>query len=447
MSIEVVDFFNELSRMDRSGNSPTKRLTEAAVSTMLYHMQSAPAPGPGAGPGNFHKNKGGILVREQVEFVDRRGTASLKWDALEEIYGQRDMLGMWVADMDFRCPACVQEALRAYIDCGAYGYASLSGRFQDAFIRWERERHGYEVERDWLRYSPGVVPAINWCVASMTQPGDGVLVLPPVYFPFFHAVEDNGRRLVESRLVWGEGGFRIDFADLERKLEQARMLLFCSPHNPVGRVWRREELERVAALCESRGVLIVCDEIHQDFAYAGSRHIPMGTVTKAVTLTAPSKSFNLAGLQNGLAVIPDEALRERWDRFTKTLHLASGNSFGYLAGEAAYLHGEDWLEQVKKTIYGNYQYLRASLLERWPLLRIAPLEGTYLMWTDFGAYLSQEEMKDFFEKECRLALNYGSQFRGGGESWVRWNLATSRELVQRAAEAVHSAMAARSRKP
>lgn len=433
--------------MDRSGNSPTKRLTEAAVSTMLYHMQSAPAPGPGAGPGNFHKNKGGILVREQVEFVDRRGTASLKWDALEEIYGQRDMLGMWVADMDFRCPACVQEALRAYIDCGAYGYASLSGRFQDAFIRWERERHGYEVERDWLRYSPGVVPAINWCVASMTQPGDGVLVLPPVYFPFFHAVEDNGRRLVESRLVWGEGGFRIDFADLERKLEQARMLLFCSPHNPVGRVWRREELERVAALCESRGVLIVCDEIHQDFAYAGSRHIPMGTVTKAVTLTAPSKSFNLAGLQNGLAVIPDEALRERWDRFTKTLHLASGNSFGYLAGEAAYLHGEDWLEQVKETIYGNYQYLRASLLERWPLLRIAPLEGTYLMWTDFGAYLSQEEMKDFFEKECRLALNYGSQFRGGGESWVRWNLATSRELVQRAAEAVHSAMAARSRKP
>ena len=206
-------------------------------------------------------------MREQVEFVDRRGTASLKWDALEEIYGQRDMLGMWVADMDFRCPACVQEALRAYIDCGAYGYASLSGRFQDAFIRWERERHGYEVERDWLRYSPGVVPAINWCVASMTQPGDGVLVLPPVYFPFFHAVEDNGRRLVESRLVWGEGGFRIDFADLERKLEQARMLLFCSPHNPVGRVWRREELERVAALCESRGVLIVCDEIHQDFAY------------------------------------------------------------------------------------------------------------------------------------------------------------------------------------
>ena len=386
-------------------------------------------------------------MREQVEFVDRRGTASLKWDALEEIYGQRDMLGMWVADMDFRCPACVQEALRAYIDCGAYGYASLSGRFQDAFIRWERERHGYEVERDWLRYSPGVVPAINWCVASMTQPGDGVLVLPPVYFPFFHAVEDNGRRLVESRLIWGEGGFRIDFADLERKLEQARMLLFCSPHNPVGRVWRREELERVAALCESRGVLIVCDEIHQDFAYAGSRHIPMGTVTKAVTLTAPSKSFNLAGLQNGLAVIPDEALRERWDRFTKTLHLASGNSFGYLAGEAAYLHGEDWLEQVKETIYGNYQYLRASLLERWPLLRIAPLEGTYLMWTDFGAYLSQEEMKDFFEKECRLALNYGGQFRGGGESWVRWNLATNRELVQRAAEAVHSAMAARSRKP
>ena len=390
-------------------------------------------------------------MKEQVQFVDRRGTASLKWDVLGKAYGQKDMLGMWVADMDFRCPECVQEAIRDYMACGAYGYAILSGRFQTAFAQWERERHGYAVEQEWLRYSPGVVPAINWCVSAMTEPGEGVLVLPPVYFPFFHAVEDNGRKLVECDLVWRDGGYEMDFAAMERKMaeEQVKMLLFCSPHNPVGRVWRREELERVVELCETYGVLIVSDEIHQDFVHEGSRHIPLGTLSgeRVVTLTAPSKSFNLAGLQNGLAVIPDEALRERWDRFTKTLHLASGNSFGYLAGEAAYLHGEDWLEQVKETIYGNYQYLRASLLERWPLLRIAPLEGTYLMWTDFGAYLSQEEMKDFFEKECRLALNYGSQFRGGGESWVRWNLATSRELVQRAAEAVHSAMAARSRKP
>lgn len=395
-------------------------------------------------PGDCRKKtREGILVREQVEFVDRRGSASLKWDALEEIYGQKDMLGMWVADMDFRCPACVQEALGDYMACGAYGYATLSGRFQDAFIRWQRERHGYEVEREWLRYSPGVVPAINWCVASMTQPGDGVLVLPPVYFPFFQAVEDNGRRLVESPLVWGEDGFRIDFADLEQKLEQVKMLIFCSPHNPVGRVWRREELERVAALCEAHGVLILCDEIHQDFVYAGARHIPMGTVTRAVTLTAPSKSFNLAGLQNAVAIIPDGELREKWDRFTKPLHLASGSSFGYLAGEAAYLRGGPWLDQVREIIYGNYQYLRTSLLERWPLLRIAPLEGTYLMWTDFSPSLAREEMKDFFEKECRLALNYGGQFRGGGESCVRWNLATSRELVQQAAEAVHRAMEAR----
>ena len=382
-------------------------------------------------------------MREQVEFVDRRGSASLKWDALEEIYGRGDLLGMWVADMDFRCPACVQEALRDYMACGAYGYATLSGRFQDAFMRWERERHGYEVERDWLRYAPGVVPAINWCVASMTMPGDGVLVLPPVYFPFFQAVEDSGRRLVESGLVWREEGYGIDFADLERKLEQSRMLLFCSPHNPVGRVWRREELERVAALCRKHGVLIVCDEIHQDFVRAGFRHIPMGTVTEAVTLTAPSKSFNLAGLQTAVAVIPDGALREKWDRFTKPFHLSSGNSFGYLAGEAAYLRGGAWLEQVREIVYGNYQYLRDSLLERWPLLRIAPLEGTYLMWTDFGAYLPREEMKTFFEEECALALNYGGQFRGNGESWVRWNLATSRELVERAAESVHRALAAR----
>ena len=232
-------------------------------------------------------------MKEQVQFVDRRGTASLKWDVLGKAYGQKDMLGMWVADMDFRCPECVQEAIRDYMACGAYGYAILSGRFQTAFAQWERERHGYEVEQEWLRYSPGVVPAINWCVSAMTEPGEGVLVLPPVYFPFFHAVEDNGRKLVECDLVWRDGGYEMDFAAMERKMaeEQVKMLLFCSPHNPVGRVWRREELERVVELCETYGVLIVSDEIHQDFVHEGSRHIPLGTLSgeRVVTLTAPSK--------------------------------------------------------------------------------------------------------------------------------------------------------------
>ena len=386
-------------------------------------------------------------MKEQVQFVDRRGTASLKWDVLEKAYGQKDMLGMWVADMDFRCPECVQEAIRDYMACGAYGYAILSGRFQTAFAQWERERHGYAVEQEWLRYSPGVVPAINWCVSAMTEPGEGVLVLPPVYFPFFHAVEDNGRKLVECDLVWRDGGYEMDFAAMERKMaeERVKMLLFCSPHNPVGRVWRREELERVVELCETYGVLIVSDEIHQDFVHEGSRHIPLGTLSgeRVVTLTAPSKSFNLAGLQTAVAVIPSEELREKWDQFTKRLHISSGNSFGYLAGEAAYLHGEEWMDQVNELIYSNYQLLRGSLLERWPQLRVAPLEGTYLMWVDFSAYLKEEEMKDFFAQECRLALNHGGQFRGGGERWMRFNLATSREIVQRAADAIHTALAAR----
>lgn len=386
-------------------------------------------------------------MKEQVQFVDRRGTASLKWDVLEKAYGQKDMLGMWVADMDFRCPECVQEALRGYMACGAYGYAILSGRFHEAFARWERERHGYAVEQEWLRDSPGVVPAINWCVGAMTEPGESVLVLPPVYFPFFHAVEDNDRKLVESELVWRDGGYEIDFADMEKKMaeEHVRMLLFCSPHNPVGRVWRREELERVVELCEKYQVLIVSDEIHQDFVHAGSRHIPMGTLAgeRAVTLTAPSKSFNLAGLQTAVAVIPSGDLREKWDQFTKRLHLSSGNSFGYLAGEAAYLHGGEWMDQVNEVIHSNYQLLRGSLLERWPQLRIAPLEGTYLMWADFSAYLREDEMKDFFARECKLALNHGGQFRGGGERWMRFNLATSREIVQRAADAIHTALAAR----
>lgn len=379
-------------------------------------------------------------MKEKVEFVDRRGTDCLKWDMLQEKYGDKNLLSMWVADMDFRCPACVNDAIKAYADHGVYGYNMLMRRYFAAFTRWEEERHGYRVERDWLRFSPGVVPAVNWCVYSMTRPGDAVMVLSPVYYPFFHAVEDNGRKLVESRLLCQNGRYEMDLADMEEKMRsnQVRLLIFCSPHNPVGRVWQRQELEQVAALCDKYGVILLSDEIHQDFVYGEAKHIPVGLLRQknTVMLTAPSKTFNLAGLASSVVMIPDEALRKKWDTFTGALHLGSGNIPGYLAGEAAYTHGADWLEQVKEIVYGNYRYLKDALLERLPLLQVAELEGTYLMWVDFGAYLKAEEMTDFFEKKCRLALDYGDWFRGGADTCVRFNLATSREIVEQAAMAI-----------
>lgn len=383
-------------------------------------------------------------MKESVQFVERFGTASLKWDLLEKIYGHNDMISMWVADMDFRCPECVHEAFQREMKVGAYGYSALHTRFMKAFAEWEEKRHGYTAQMDSLRYAPGVVPAVNWCVLTMTEPGDHVLTLPPVYYPFFSAAAIGDRVLEQSALLWDGHEYTMNFAEIEEKIVAAnvKMLIFCSPHNPVGRVWRREELEKLAEICKKHHVIIVSDEIHQDYVFGEHKHIPMSLITEEnmVLLTAPSKTFNLAGLNTAVAVIPQEDLRKKWDDFTKMIHVTMGSTFGYLAGEAAYLHGDAWLEDAKNIIYGNYQVMKERLLAAFPKLQIPELEGTYLMWVDFGEYLKPEEQKEFFTEKCRIALDYGSWFRGGSDNFVRFNLATSRELVEKAAEAVIRAL-------
>lgn len=384
-----------------------------------------------------------------VQYTDRFGTDCVKWDGLEREYGKKDMLSMWVADMDFRCPECVHEAIRKYMECGAYGYDMLSSRFNKAFAQWEKERHGYEVDLSWLRYSTGVVQSFYWCINAMTNEGDKILVLPPVYYPFFNAVHETNRVLVESNLIRHEDTYTMNYADIEKKIAEngVKMLLFCSPHNPVGRVWTYEELERLAEICDRYNVIIVSDEIHQDFVHRPHKHISMGLIRRerTVVLSAPSKTFNLAGMTTAMAIIPDEQLRSRWDVLSKRIHISEGNSFGYLAGEAAYLHGAEWVDELVDLIAENYAVLKEKLLARLPELTVAPLEGTYLMWVDFGAYLKQEDLKTFFEDECGIALDYGEWFRGGAETWVRFNLATSRELIEKAAELIGAAMDRRGR--
>lgn len=291
----------------------------------------------------------------------------------------------------------------------------------------------------------------HWCCTGfllvhdcMTEKEDSVLVLPPVYYPFFDAVNETGRVLIESDLIWDGREYRMNYEDIEKKIAEndVKLLLFCSPHNPVGRVWRREELEQLAEICSRYDVIIVSDEIHHDFVFQDAEHIPMGLIKKekTVVLSSASKTFNLAGMTTALAIIPDEQLRAKWDEFSTMIHISEGNSFGYLAGEAAFLHGQEWLEELKKIIYGNYLELKNRLLEALPKIQIAPLEGTYLMWVDFGAYLKEEELEQFFEKRCKIALDYGNWFHGGAQTWVRFNLATSRELIDKAAEAMISAL-------
>ena len=379
---------------------------------------------------------------EEWIYRDRRGANASTWNRLSPRFTREDLLGLWVADMDFAAPACVREALHKQVDFGVFGYDVTPDAYYEAFLHWEKTYHGYEPQRAWLRYSPGVVAGFNWLIQLLTKPGDGVLVQTPVYYPFLSAATDNGCRLVENELVNTAGVYTVDLADFERKLteEHVKVFLLCSPHNPVGRVWRREELAAMLELCRVHGVYVISDEIHHDFTHGGHKHIPAATVGEyddmLVTLTAPSKTFNLAGLKNSVVIIPDEKLRKAWDSYTGKLHTATGGSFGVIAAQAAWEGGRPWLEQVLQTVEGNYELLRTELVPRKPELILSPLEGTYLAWLDLGAYVKPQEMAAAVEGRCGLAVDYGAWFGGHAPCHIRINLATRPENIRQAIQSL-----------
>lgn len=381
----------------------------------------------------------------KVNYVDRRGTNCNKWDGQTQMFGEEGLHAMWVADMDFQTPSCVTEALEKYVQQGVFGYYRIPDSYYDSFINWEKTYHNYEVKRDWIRFSPGVVSALNWILKFLTNPQDAAIVLTPVYYPFLNAIKDNGRRLIESDLVNENGVYHIDFEDFEQKVieNEVKLFILSSPHNPVGRVWTRDELSKIIEICRRHNVFIISDEIHHDLTFADHTHIPLATIgdndDMIITLTAPSKTFNLAACQNSIIIIPDASLRETWDQFAHGIRLENGNAFGYIAAEAAYTNGRPWLLEVKELIYSNFLYMKETLESARPELRISPLEGTYLAWIDLGAYVKPSELRDFMQKKCRLALDYGDWF--GGErfgTFVRMNLATSRESVEYAVNALIS---------
>ncbi|MCD8370156.1 MAG: PatB family C-S lyase, partial [Clostridiales bacterium] len=297
---------------------------------------------------------------EELIYRDRRGTRCSKWNELGRKFSRDDLMGLWVADMDFATAACVREALRRQVDFGVFGYDIPSEGYYRAFMNWEKTSHGYEVQREWLRYSPGVVAAFNWFVQLLTQPGDAVLIQTPVYYPFMFAATDHGRKLIKNELRNTDGVYSVDFEDFERKIveEQVKIFLLCSPHNPVGRVWQMEELRQMLDICRAHGVYVIADEIHHDFIHGENRHIPAATVgvydDMLVTLTSPSKTFNLAGLKNSVIIIPAPRLRCAYDDYTKKLHVDTGNSVGFVAAEAAYDGGRPWLESVLQPVWGKY---------------------------------------------------------------------------------------------
>lgn len=376
-------------------------------------------------------------MMEELIYVDRRNSNCNKWDGQTAMFGEEGLHAMWVADMDFKIPQCVQKALHDYVDFGTVGYYRIPDGYYDAFINWEKTHFNFEVKREWLRFAPGVVAAFNWMLQILTEPDDAVIVMTPVYYPFLQAVTNNERKLITSELVNEDGEYTIDFEDFEKKIidNDVKAFILCSPHNPVARVWTKEELTRMFEICYRHHVYVISDEIHQDFVFGDKVQIPSYQATEhwdeMVAITAPSKTFNLAGGQNSFMIIADEKLRARWDDFAKRIRLMTGNAFGFVAAEAAYKGGQDWLDKVKKQIVDNDQYLRELFKENLPEIVVTPLEGTYLVWIDLRAYVKPEDTREFIQKKCRLAVDFGDWF--GGEQFngfIRMNLATSRENVE-----------------
>jgi cystathionine beta-lyase len=378
--------------------------------------------------------------------IDRRGTYSYKYDGLKKVFGREDVLPMWVADMDFAVPPAVQEAIRRRAEHPIYGYTFRPEEYYLSIVDWIGRRHGWQVKREWISYSPGIVPALNMVVQGFTQPGDGVILQSPVYHPFFWAIDLNHRRLVNNRLVEKDGYYTFDFDDLEVKAKEAKLLLLSNPHNPVGRSWDEEELRRLGEICVENDVLIVSDEIHADLTLPGHHHVPLASLSEeiaahTITCMAPSKTFNLAGLSTSSVIISDEKIRTRFKEVVESLHIGGGNLFGIEASIAAYNHGEPWLDALLQYLSDNIVYVRDLLTQEMPQLTLSQVEATYLLWLDFRRTgMDAEGLRKFMLEEAKVGGNDGAMYGPGGEGFFRLNVACPRVIVGEAFERIYKAL-------
>ncbi len=368
------------------------------------------------------------------EEISRRNTNCIKWDASAD----PEMLPMWVADMDFRTAPPVIEALQKRVAHGIFGYTRVPDEYYEATIGWLSRRHGLEVKKDWFIYTSGVVPAISAIIKAMTVPGDKVIVQTPVYNCFFSSIRNNGCEIVSNPLVYENRTYHINYEDLEAKAADpyAKVMILCNPHNPAGRVWTREELERVGEICIRHGVLVISDEIHCELVYPGHKHLPFASISEnflkhSVTCISPSKAFNIAGLQIANIIAADDGIRRRIDRAINVNEVCDVNPFGVAATIAAYNEGEEWLGQLIEYIEGNYRYMERFCNEHLPDFPLNVLEGTYLVWMDCTAlHIPSEELEHSLQSEEKLWLNAGVMYGKDGDNFMRWNIACPRASLQ-----------------
>ncbi|VDG97794.1 Cystathionine beta-lyase PatB [Lysinibacillus sphaericus] len=379
--------------------------------------------------------------------VDRMKSSSVKWDGAEALFGEKDLLPLWVADMDFKVPDEVSKAVADKAAHGIFGYTIREESYYQSIIDWMKSRHNWTIKKEWICHSPGVVTALSLAVQAFTKPGDKVIVQPPVYYPFMKVTETNNREVVYNPLVNNNGSYEMDFEDLTSKIDESvKLLMLCNPHNPGGFVWNKDDLQRLGDICMEHGILVISDEIHSDLVFKKGSHIPFASLSEkfaqnSITCTAPSKTFNLAGLQTSNIIIPNEELREKFTMETERNSIGMPNSFGPVATEAAYTHGGPWLEDVLEYVEGNLKFVTDYFADNIPALKVLPLEATYLAWIDCTELgMTPEELETFFLSKAHVALNQGKAFGPGGEGFVRMNLACSRSIVEKASKQIQDAV-------
>ncbi|WP_078430068.1 MalY/PatB family protein [Alkalihalobacterium alkalinitrilicum] len=368
--------------------------------------------------------------------VNRRGTNSMKWDGVDQLYNGENLWPMWVADMDFPAPSEVIEAVQQEVSRGIYGYPVRSSSVDKAVQSWLKRRFDWDVEPKHLVYTSGVVPTLSQIIKLFTEPGEKVIIQPPVYYPFFKVVTNHDRKLVENPLVYDGDRYKMDLEHLKSVIDkQTKILILCSPHNPVGRVWTEQELHELAQICIEHDLLIVSDEIHCDIVFNGLKHLPTASISeemrnRTITCMAPSKTFNLAGLQTSYAVIFNSTLRREFQKHLSQEFMNMFNSVGTVAMEAAYNEGEKWLDELISYVEDNVRFVQSFIEEHMPKIKVVHPEGTYLLWldcTDLG--MTSSERKQWLTEQAKVALSNGIVFGKEGEPFERMNLACSRETV------------------
>lgn len=373
------------------------------------------------------------------EIIQRKGTDCEKYDQLDKFFGNANAIPLWVADSDFRVPDFITASIRYRTDHEIYAYSYRPEGYYDSIINWQKKMHDWQIEREMILPTQGVVATLSAIIMAYTQAGEKVIVQPPVYTPFFTCVKDCGRLVVENPLVETDGYYTFDFDDLIRKIDKdTRLLILCNPHNPVGRVWTKEELSQLGDICLKNNVLIVSDEIHSDLIFSGYKHTPLPTISSelannCIVCMAPSKTFNIAGLATSYVIIPNRKIRQQYDHFLHMLHLKSGNLFGNVALEAAYSHGMDWVRQQNAYLEANRDYLIGFIGEKMPKLKMSFTEATYLAWIDFREYgIDELVLNRLLIDRAEVVLNKGSIYGNQGTGFFRLNFACPRQTLEEA---------------